>query len=312
MLRVLASRLRTLDRKPRSDSLVQTILGPKPPGTLARVATHEHLLKFDDTAMVLDELAAFRAQGGSTIVEVSTLGIVDIADRAQHAERLATLSREGGVQIIAATGFYKEPRLPSFVMDWSMERLANHMITEIRDGIGGTEHRAGIIGEVGSSNYRVFPTEEKVLRAAGLAQAATGVAISTHTGRATMVHEQLDLFEDEGARLDRVVIGHLDVHPHLKSLRNVYQEVLDRGAYVQFDTVGKQGFFELQTECRLWAEVPLRPRAGGDDCRAGAGRIRRTHPHLMRHRHAVTDLRAWWRWDTPARRRSTAISTRPA
>lgn len=120
------------------------------------------------------------------------------------------------MQIVAGTGFYKEPRLPSFVMDWSMERLANHMITEIRDGIGGTDHRAGIIGEVGSSNYQVFPTEEKVLRAAGLAQAATGVAISTHTGRATMVHNQLDLFEDEGARLDRVVIGHLDVHPHLR------------------------------------------------------------------------------------------------
>ncbi|MFI5286052.1 MAG: phosphotriesterase [Candidatus Dormibacteria bacterium] len=238
---------------------VQTILGPKPPGTLARVATHEHLLKFDDTAMVLDELAAFRAEGGSTIVEVSTLGIVDIADRAQHAERLATISRESGVQIIAGTGFYKEPRLPSFVMDWSMERLANHMITEIREGIGGTDHQAGIIGEVGSSNYQVFPTEEKVLRAAGLAQAATGVAISTHTGRATMVHNQLDLFEDEGARLDRVVIGHLDVHPHLNSLRNVYQEVLDRGAYVQFDTVGKEGFFELELDPEYGQKFPYDP-----------------------------------------------------
>ena len=140
---------------------VQTILGPKPPGTLGRVATHEHLLKFDDTAMVLDELAAFRAQGGSTIVEVSTLGIVEIADRAHHAERLAEISRDAGVQIVAGTGFYKEPRLPSFVMDWSMERLANHMITEIREGIGGTDHRAGIIGEVGSSNYQVFPTRGK-------------------------------------------------------------------------------------------------------------------------------------------------------
>ncbi len=240
-------------------ALVQTILGPRPAGTLARVATHEHVLKFDNTAMVLDELAAFRAEGGSTIVEVSTLGIVDIADRAQHAERLAQISRESGVQIVAGTGFYKEPRLPSFVSEWSMERLANHIITEIREGIGETEHRAGIIGEVGSSNYQVFPTEEKVLRAAGLAQAATGAAISTHTGRATMVHQQLDLFEDEGASLDRVVIGHLDVHPNLKSLRGVYQEVLDRGAYVQFDTVGKEGFFELELDPAYGQKFPYDP-----------------------------------------------------
>ena len=74
-----------------------------------------------------------------------------------------------------------------------------------------------------------------------------------------MVHEQLDLFEDEGARLDRVVIGHLDVHPHLKSLRNVYQEVLDRGAYVQFDTVGKEGFFELELDPEYGQKFPYDP-----------------------------------------------------
>jgi phosphotriesterase-related protein len=228
--------------------MVQTILGPRPASELGRVSTHEHVLVFDDESMLLDELSAFRTAGGSALVEMSTVGVVPIEQRRTHAERLAALSRQSGVDIVAGTGFYKEPRLPSLVAEWSVDELAAHMILELRDGIGGTSYRAGIIGEVGSSNYRVFPTEEKVLRAAARAQVATGAAISTHTGRGTMVSRQLDIFEEEGADLSRVVIGHLDVNPKLASLRGVYAEVLIRGAYVQFDTLGKEGFFELELD----------------------------------------------------------------
>ncbi|HYM49555.1 MAG TPA: hypothetical protein VET65_03170 [Candidatus Limnocylindrales bacterium] len=232
----------------RNQAMVSTILGPVKPSELGPVSTHEHLLVFDDEAMVLRELAAFKDAGGSTLVECTTLGIVDIQHRGRHAERLAWLSRQSGVKIVAGTGFYKEPKLPSFVADWTVDQLAAHMIREIREGIGGTAHRAGIIGEVGSSNYRVFPTEEKVLRAAARAQLATGVAISTHTGRATMTDKQLDIFEQEGVDLGRVVIGHLDVYPRLHEKRHVYDEILARGAYAQFDTLGKEGFFELELD----------------------------------------------------------------
>ena len=217
---------------------------------------HEHVLVFEDDSLVLSELAGFKNAGGSTLVECTTLGIVGLADRGKHAQRLARLSQQSGVQIVAGTGFYKEPRLPAFVADWSIDRLADHMIRELRDGIGGTEHRAGIIGEVGSSNYHVFPTEEKVLRAAARAQLATGVAISTHSGRATMTDRQLDLFEQEGVDLGRVVIGHLDVYPRLPELRHVYDEVLGRGAYVQFDTIGKEGFFELELDPAYGQKFP--------------------------------------------------------
>ena len=240
-----------------AETTVWTVLGPMPASKLGRVSTHEHVLVFDDDRLVLDELAAFKGAGGSTIVECTTLGIVGLGQRAEHAGRLARLSERSGVHIVAGTGFYKEPKLPAFVADWPIDELAEHMIREIRDGIGGTPHRAGVIGEVGSSNYHVFPTEEKVLRAAARAQLATGVAISTHTGRATMTDKQLDFFEQEGVDLGRVVIGHLDVRPDLSALREVYAAILSRGAYVQFDTLGKEGFFELELDPAYGQKFPF-------------------------------------------------------
>jgi predicted metal-dependent phosphotriesterase family hydrolase len=48
--------------------------------------------------------------------------------------------------------------------------------------------------------------------------------------------EQIDLLEEEGVDLDRVVIGHMDTHPDLAYVRAVF----DRGVSVAFDTIGKQ------------------------------------------------------------------------
>jgi phosphotriesterase-related protein len=240
----------------RAEPAVRTILGPKAASELSRVSTHEHVLIFDDDDMLLDELGAFSLAGGGTIVEMSTVGVVPMEQRQAHAHRLAWISRHSGVNIIAGTGFYKEPRLPALVAEWSIDELAAHMIRELREGIGGTPYRAGVIGEVGSSNYQVFATEEKVLRAAARAQQATGAAISTHTGRGTMVSRQLDIFEEEGVDLRRVVIGHLDVNPRLASLRAVYDEVFARGAYVQFDTLGKEGLFELELDPEYGQKFP--------------------------------------------------------
>src|SRR3546814_1558003 len=48
--------------------------------------------------------------------------------------------------------------------------------------------------------------------------------------------EQLDILAEEGADLDRVVIGHMDIQPDPDYVR----QVLASGASVAFDTIGKQ------------------------------------------------------------------------
>jgi phosphotriesterase-related protein len=246
-------------RGPADTPKVRTITGDMDPAALSLTAMHEHVLLFEDDSFLADELRAFREAGGRSLVELTTVGLVSIDQRSDHACRLARLAQTSDVRIIAGTGFYKEPRLPSLVGDWSVDQWADHMVREIRDGIGGTAFRAGIIGEVGTSNYRLFATEEKVLRAAARAHLVTGASITTHTGRTTMAHEQLDIFESEGVDLRRVVIGHLDVQPRLRVLLGSYKGIANRGAYHAFDTVGKEGFFELELDPAYGQKFPYDP-----------------------------------------------------
>src|SRR3546814_3851803 len=72
---------------------------------------------------------------------------------------------------------------------------------------------AGIYGEQATGLEEITPHEEKCLRAVARAHRRTGLAISTHTTHGTMGLEQLDILAEEGADLDRVVIGHMDIQP---------------------------------------------------------------------------------------------------
>lgn len=66
-----------------------------------------------------------------------------------------------------------------------MEQLAQEMVDEIVIGIDGTELKAGIIAEIGSSEGVITPLEEGVYRR-GAAHIETGRPISTHTSFSTM------------------------------------------------------------------------------------------------------------------------------
>jgi phosphotriesterase-related protein len=92
----------------------------------------------------------------------------------------------------------------------------------------------------------VSPAEERVLRAAARAHAQTGVTITTHGVRSPVGLAQLDILEDEGVELRQVVIGHCDFYPHPE----YHLAVARRGAFVQFDSVGR-GFFEWDINQRL-------------------------------------------------------------
>jgi phosphotriesterase-related protein len=71
-----------------------------------------------------------------------------------------------------------------------------------------------------------------------------------------MGHCQLDLFEAEGADMRRVAVGHLDVQPHLRPLLGYYVELASRGASLVFDTVGKEGCFELELDPAYGQKFP--------------------------------------------------------
>ena len=241
------------------NDFVNTVCGEKDIEELGFISPHEHILfsaRDDCIEEELEELRDYRRFGGCTIMEMSTPEICAFDIKDERIAVLKKLSEESGVNIIYGAGFYKEPRLPEFVKNASIDELKDLIKKELLEGRGKDKIKAGFIGEVGSSNYTVYETEEKVLRAAGRASAETGYGISTHTGRGTMYKEQLSFFEQEGADLTHVIIGHQDVYPRLQERIEDYEYIFSKGAGVQFDCFGKEGFFEIANDMAYGQKFP--------------------------------------------------------
>jgi predicted metal-dependent phosphotriesterase family hydrolase len=218
---------------------ISTVLGPVPTDTLGVTMMHEHFAlalspvqTVDDMDALKQELAHLASYGCRTIVELSNIGM------GRDVTRLATLARTTHANIIAATGFYVQAWHPAWVAERSIEELTQLMVDELQHGIDGTDIRAGVIGEIGTSKESITPDEEKVMRAAARAHLRTGRPISTHTSLGNLPLEQLELLENEGVELRYVVIGHLDLSPQFETVLQVAR----RGAFVQFDTFGKESY----------------------------------------------------------------------
>ena len=217
---------------------VRTVTGDIPANQLGIVLMHEHLVCEISPEQIIREedpvadLEGFRRSGGTSIVELTNTGM------GQDAAAIQRLSGRTGVTIVIGTGFYRDPWYPSFVRSAGIEELTDYMVRQIEEGVEGTGVRAGIVGEIGTSQEEITPDEAKVMRAAARAARHSGAPLSTHTSFGTFALEQLDLIEAEGLALDRVSVGHLDLIPD----PDYHTAVAERGAYVQYDTFGKEQY----------------------------------------------------------------------
>lgn len=206
---------------------------------------HEHLhidlspfkqdidCRLDCYALLVDEM--------KTLVSKGVLNLVEVTNRymGRNPQFMLDLMQESGINILASTGYYQQEFYPPHVAQRSAQQLAQEMIDEIEQGIDGTELRASVIAEIGSSEGTITPTEEKVFHAAALAHLATGKPISTHTSFSTMGLEQLQLLTGYGVAAEHIVIGHCDLRDQWETLLRI----LDTGALIQFDTIGKNNYY---------------------------------------------------------------------
>ena len=127
-------------------------------------------------------------------------------DLGRDIRLLEQVSRESGVNIICATGTWRD--IPRVFWTASPDVIAGLYRREIEVGIEETGIKAGII-KVANDMGGVTDEGEIILRAAARAQKATGVPISTHTWAPERVGEQqVAIFEDEGVDMNRVYVGH--------------------------------------------------------------------------------------------------------
>jgi phosphotriesterase-related protein len=148
---------------------------------------------------------------------------------------LQRISRQSGIRIVASTGWYREQFYPPEIDRLTVIDLTNLMIGELIVGIAGMDSHAGIIGEIGVNLDYATAQEERVLRAAARAQRRTGAPLSTHASMYPVGLAQLQILREEGVDPSRVIIGHCDTYLDLA----YHHKILETGAYVAFDTIGR-------------------------------------------------------------------------
>lgn len=227
-----------------SGTFVMTVAGPIPAASIGFTLPHEHLYmqlwersgRYDyahqlaDVEVLAEELDSFRDAGGSCLVDLTLPGV------GRQPELIRELARRTELNVVMGCGWYREPYYPpqDLVDRRSVDDLAGQLVREINNGIGPSGIRPGIIGEIGVDKSWMSAQEERVHRAATRAQRQTGLAITTHAVYSDVGLAQLQVFDEEGADLSRIVIGHADTHPFLA----YHEEILRRGALVQFDQIG--------------------------------------------------------------------------
>lgn len=239
----------TVSADTAADRLLHTVAGPLPAASVrGPVLAHEHLAvdldRRGDGAAVLDprdhgpaissELTALRKEFRlSLVVEQTCRGM------GPDPEALVRIMEETGVAVVAATGWYYEPFHPAAdLAGASIEQLTETLVRDVEQGLGATGVRPGVLGEVGSHGETPSGPEARSLRAAARAATATGLSVATHAqlGRGGLA--QLDLLTAEGLAPHRICVGHQD----LLDDPVVHRRLAGAGAYVAFDTVGKESY----------------------------------------------------------------------
>ncbi|MBK8132546.1 MAG: phosphotriesterase [Gammaproteobacteria bacterium] len=230
---------------------VNSVLGPIAVEDLGTTLIHEHL-GIGWPGWELDHVDFDRKKEGKRIVdklkEIRDLGIKSFVDPCpmelgRDPEFSAEMSDKSGIQIVIATGLYNDALgIPQHFRLMDIDGIAEQYVSEIKDGIGKTGIKAGIIKTASGGIHGVTPpgqgikeTEVKCLRAAARASKATGAPILCHNDEMDPYgRETLDIFEDEKVDFNKVLIGHACGVGDMR----YYFDILERGAWLGFDRFG--------------------------------------------------------------------------
>jgi phosphotriesterase-related protein len=223
-------------------SIFRTVLGDVDVEEMGFTLPHEHLItqppdrviKKDPDLLVNDitkpvqELTLFKQAGGSTLADLAPKSY------GRNVPVIVDASKRSGVHVIATTGYLKGAYFPPEVDEWTVNQIADFMISEVEEGMDGTQHKAGIIKAGSSYNY-ISELEEKVFKAAVVAANETGAPIMTHTEKGSMGVEQVELVKSLGFDTSRLIISHIDINPDYY----LHKKMVSLGAYIIHDGPSK-------------------------------------------------------------------------
>jgi phosphotriesterase-related protein len=219
-------------------------------------ASHRDNLRLNAYKDAVEEVRRFQRSGGDTVVEVTPKNL------GGDPRRVRALAQETGVRMVKGTAFYTRSAHPSRLQEASIADIAAEFESDVKEGIGDSDVRAGIIGEVGITGDRdessthefVHGTEEAVLRAGARAARRTGAPLSVHPPSHRSVewptsrrcHQVLDICEEEGLPPNRVILCHRDQSAWIEEDLEHQRALADRGSYIEFDMFGHDAAYHPQ------------------------------------------------------------------
>jgi phosphotriesterase-related protein len=245
---------------------VETVQGPIDAELLGTVLVHEHVRfrdeavadqwpgRYDADAELAAALEAVRAAAGhgvQTIVDPTAMfGGRDV----RFMQRVA---QETGVQIVACTGIYTYDHLPHYFESRSADQIAEHFVTDIEQGIQGTDAKAAFL-KCAADEPGLTENVEKVHRAVARASVQTGAPIMAHSRPASDTGPaQVAIFEEEGVDLARVQVAHTGDTDDLAYI----DRLLEKGVFVGLDRYGLEMYLPMERRNATFAELLRRGHA---------------------------------------------------
>ena len=231
-------------------SFVRTVLGDIAPHEMGLTYSHEHVVieesfptlanpdfVLNDTDRITTELKEFYQLGGRTLVDTMP------ANSGRNVLKLATVSRNSNVHIIAPTGIHLEKYyLPDhWRYSLSADELTTLFVKDITEGIDEfdygcpivkrTSHKAGLI-KLATGDEPITAHQQKIFEAVVHAHLQTGAPILTHTNSGRHAIAQAELFSKLGTDLNHVVLSHVDKNKDL----GYHKDLMQTGVYVEYDS----------------------------------------------------------------------------
>jgi len=226
-----------------------TTLGPKSLDEIGPMLPHEHVFvdlrtpdqpgyaeaSPDEVVRVMSpRIEELKAAGFGALVECSTTGV------GRRADIDMAVSEATGFPIVVPTGIYREPWIPAWVRDATPAALSEWMSDELAGGIEKSGVIAGWI-KLSAGDDGMTELERTILGAAARAARGHNATIGSHTIRARVVMDQLDVIEHEGCDPARFISIHTQLEPDFEQ----HLAVARRGAWIEYDSIGRDDDDEL-------------------------------------------------------------------
>ena len=227
---------------------IRTVLGDIDSKELGFTMAHEHILtnpkgtgskneldhKLDSVEKAIEMCKNYKNVGGSALIESTP------ESWGRNVAGMVLASKESGVHIVACTGFICEEHsnIREVFEGKSIEQIKDIFVKDVKEGMDGTNVKAGWLKAGAAYNY-ISDLEEKGIRASARAAIETGTCLHFHTGAGTMGLEIIEIVEQEGLELDRVIIAHVDRFPDWW----YHKKMLEKGVNIIYDGPGKAKYY---------------------------------------------------------------------